>query len=332
MAHAIKGVNFIKDMYNFCMKKKYILFLTVICFMCLGLERTAYSQEVFPEFSFSALSEETSQPSPTSELQSDIVIKKPLMRDILILQNQNNLLKGLIERQASIKQISENYKNLGLPFVQPAPTKSVCEKLPANLLCLNFYPEMPQNAAIIDNFQPSTPPLDFQNQLDALNNIDLGNNDTPLTLNDTTAQTQPARQYNWTDIQCLGNYCTALVTSDNNFRMRVSEGDLLPDDARVSSISFSKVTIKDGDNSADIKPLSLSNTVGQNSSPEADSVPRISQPQNTNRPQSSGIRQLLDNNLANNTPTTTPTMSDGDSFAGQESSTGGTLMSPTGLF
>lgn len=297
------------------MKPIYTILLTLACFVIVGKSFDTTAQESFPEFSFSALSDEAESIPSQNASQANIAIKKPLMRDILVLQNQINLLQGLIQRQSNIQQISENYKNVGIPFIPPAPPQSICEKLPVNILCLNFYPDIEKNVSVIDDFEPILPSVTMQNQLDALGNIDIGGMDDGMDSNQYN-DVVIDDGYSWADIQCLGNNCNALLVSNNdsNIRVRLNEGDSLDSKTKVVSISSFKVTVKKDGELIDLQPLSVSNQVIANVTPKV-------APDVLDDSQSTDIRSLINNNLRNTTQSIQPDVNEQSG-----------LLSPTGLF
>lgn len=202
--------------------------------------------------------------TPSSE-SNKFVVKNPLMRDIIILQNQINLLDGLVERQSEVQDIALNYERIGVPFSQPSPPRSTCEKLPLNVLCLFFYPELPTNQSIvsesIDRYEERR-----QQKIDeaisslrqkAIEGIRLQRNDDKPII---TKNKQD--QYYWSDIRCRSNQCSAVIESnaDSNDKLRVKSGDV-----HVNGLKITKIDPREGvvmamydGKKVEIKPLSLS--------------------------------------------------------------------------
>ena len=85
--------------------KKYRLLISVFIIVLLTANTLA-AQTQFPEFS---LSDDVKNNYVSSNFiqDSDIIIKRQLTKDILTLQEQINLLGGLVKRQSEIKKITD---------------------------------------------------------------------------------------------------------------------------------------------------------------------------------------------------------------------------------
>lgn len=199
-----------------------------------------------------------------AEKNGAFLVKNALMRDIIILQNQVNILEGLVERQSEVEDIALNYERIGVPFRQPKPPQSTCEKLPLNVLCLFFYPELPINQSIVSEsieryeerqqqkMDEAIEQLRRQVIEDARLNKSQGKN----------VETRQRAQYFWSDIQCKNNRCSAVIESniDSNDKSRVRSGDM-----HINGLKITKIDPREGivmamydGKKLEIKPLSLS--------------------------------------------------------------------------
>lgn len=315
--------------------------------LCLLLftSSDAYAQKSnFPEFSLSDNPEENII-KQTSEEKASITIKRPLTRDILLLHEQINLLEALVKRQSEISKIANSYERVGLPFTQPKPELSICEKLPENVLCLYSYPnlerhkvffddartrfEISQNEAIEAALAEITEQMQAQN---ALNNSIIDNSSSDDFSNDIdeiaeniesqqVIQKVERDEFIWSDIQCLQTKCSALIisTSDSTNRFRVSSGQHLNEHTIVQSITPMGVTAKIKGKVKEIKPLALEgNTQAVN---EPTTVQEMSIPTSGETVEMPINDILQANEITAGTQTTT-----------QENQAPAPLLGPTGLF
>jgi hypothetical protein len=240
---------------------------TLLTFLVSGLVFGAshtHAQINFPEFSLSSTQDNSNTLNDnmvSGQSNSLLAIKNPLMRDILIIQDQINILEGLIERQAEIQNIANNYERIGLKFDQPAPSISICQQLPVNVLCLAHYPDLEVNKSIIgDGVERAQ-----QRQVDAIQsaidqiNIEVAQENN-ITQQDMGATTDEPT-YGWLDIKCLNGNCSALLVNNDNsaLRMRVKVGDYLGNNGgyKITSISNTDVLAKKGKETITIHPISL---------------------------------------------------------------------------
>lgn len=180
-------------------------------------------------------------------------LRNPLLSDTMLLQYQISLLKVMIKRQGEIDRIAQSYKKLDLPFKQPAPDKTVCERLPENLLCILYYPDLfGYDVDKMSGMPPMLTGLDFMM--------------APATPAPTPAPVAPAPSapvaapapppvepeeekvsspYQWADIQCAGRACRAVLldTEKTGRRMTVRMGEKLPDESIVQDISIAGVRV-----------------------------------------------------------------------------------------
>ena len=260
--------------------KKYRLLISVFIIVLLTANTLA-AQTQFPEFS---LSDDVKNNSVSSNFiqDSDIIIKRQLTKDILTLQEQINLLGGLVKRQSEIKKIADNYENMGLPFKQPLPELRVCTKLPVNVLCLHSYPDLKQHDDVIS--QTTRRMQDQQNlamdeAIETLNvamqkeaasapqlNQDLiddllSGNDGEYEVDATTQEEKDA--FLWSDIQCKQSQCKALIISQSNpnNRFRVSANERIDSDTVIVKITPTKVTAKIDGEIQTIQPMAIDGQV-----------------------------------------------------------------------
>jgi len=254
---------------------KYSCFI-IAFFMMLMVLSVAKANNQFPEFAISNDTSNSNQNSNTSNINSTINIKRPLTRDILLLQEQINILEALVERQSGISKIADNYEKIGIPFIQPLPERTICEKLPVNVLCLYSYPTMDKNSNIVKDaeiriqnaqneaFNQAIEALQIENQkkrdaapprLSDSENL----SDSQLSIPTQDIEIIEENIFLWSDIQCVRSECSALVVSgsDPSNRMRVSVGDELDQNARIVKITPTRVVAKiDGKEEA-ISPLAI---------------------------------------------------------------------------
>lgn len=300
----------------------------------------AYSQNSqFPEFSLSDELEERIIESDVRPGKS-ITIRRPLTRDILLLQEQINILQALIERQSEIKKIAENYDKIGLPFLQPSPSLSTCQKLPLNVLCLYAYPDLnghsdvietsairfqeKQNQAMVEAIEAMAAQIEANNSNFSSPNIA----DIPAEMIENIEPEQA--EYVWADIQCIQTNCTALLVStlDSNNRFRVANNEQINEYIKIINITPTRITARIYDETSTIRPMALEGKKQVRA--KLKPIPAVNKPQ----PE---VAAILDDNIKNNTAFQTPAI---DAIDSQNSAipmptpttTDQPLLGPTGLF
>lgn len=275
----------------------------------------ALAQSRFPEFMLTP-DFQMDEPVIAEKDRVSINLQNRLMRDIITLQDQINLLESLVERQAEIQKIAENYEDLGLPYKQPPPPQNACQNLPTNVLCLFFYPDMDNNKALLQEAEQRIQERQQQFIMDSLAQYelyegDLGSLDSPPNTSLDNMHSQPRNQFAWADIQCLRSECSALIvsTADQERRFRVNTGDTINESVTIKSISPLGVTAHINDKEQELMPLA----VIEENERELQSINEIIE---ANRPNSS-----FPENPAQDT-----------SFQGETQSEGGGQLGPTGLF
>lgn len=293
----------------------------------------AFAQVQLPEFSISNI--------PTVELEQDMnidyervfsSINNPMMRDIMRLQYQINLLERLIKRQTEIQRIAQSYESIGVPFKQPAPPETACAQLPVNVLCMAFYPDSSKYKNLIgervDEFQ-----RDQRRQMDIMMQEMMNepasyvaapaNNDTagaPM-VRPQQRQSTPNEQYVWTDIRCLAGQCSALLIDggDSNLRFRIRDGEELPEGGKIKSISVSGVKVSYEGKTYDLNPEAVSG--GRRVDP---------------RPDTSNIANILNRNLGDTANVSPAVQAVNDAAIEPQTIDNGDaappLLGPTGLF
>lgn len=174
-------------------------------------------------------------------------LRNKTLSDTLLLQYQISLLKILLERQAEIDNIASSFEKLGIKFNQPAPDKTICERLPENLLCMLFYPEMfdidveaytnPQPAFDMSQFLPTNTP-----------NATPTPNGAPAPSSAPEPEPEPEEittPYLWSDIQCAISVCKVVLLDRRNpgKAYTVRSGQKMPDDSIVAEISYNGVKV-----------------------------------------------------------------------------------------
>ncbi len=262
---------------HFILSNMRIFLSLLLGIVCLALIRGEVLAQSFPEFSLGdAITEpvEGAEAQEEKDVDLDFVIESRLMRDILLLQEQINILDAMVQRQAEIQKIASNYESVGINFKQPLPPLETCKKIPLNLLCLYAYPDMEQHASFMDQQKQRVE----QKQQEAINqaiaNItqSMGQmpqlprgGQQPTTANvafDTGMAFNPSPtlkdNYFWSDIRCAVGQCSALVVSsvDESKRFRVEKGDTIEGYINVKDINIGGVQVsseEEGDTF--LKPL-----------------------------------------------------------------------------
>ncbi len=212
-----------------------------------------------------------------TEKNDVFLVKNALMRDIIILQNQVNILEGLVERQSEVEDIALNYERIGVPFRQPKPPKSTCEKLPLNVLCLFFYPELSINQSIVSESIGRYEARQQQQIDEAIEQLRRQViEDVRLRKSQgKSVETRQKSQYFWSDIQCKNNQCSAVIENniDSNDKSRVKSGDI-----HINGLKITKIDPREGivmamydGKKVEIKPLSLSGSSPVNEREESNS-------------------------------------------------------------
>ena len=183
--------------------------------------------------------------------------------DVVTIQYQISLLKILIERQSQNVQIAESFRSIGLPYKEPAPSRSVCEEIPKNLLCVTFYPEI---YGIEDIAPINTSKTEISLQ-DLINGRPNPAKRAPVIhgLKKEPAKTAPKKKqkpkkedkkvevfdppYQWTEINCLKGTCRAKLINTNSKMVKlVYAGDMVPssndnEEIVVGDVQFNNIVL-----------------------------------------------------------------------------------------
>lgn len=184
--------------------------------------------------------------------------KNKQLQDVLHLQRQIQLLKQLIDHEKAVNEIVRSSVNLGIsdPNI-PTPQRSLCTELPANIPCAQAYHNLYEGFSVdrakaeIAAPTPALPPA-----ASILDNSDIPSLDA-ATLPDLPVSVFDGSMLYWTDITCLGDTCSAVITTDPaNFRARyrVVPGETLPDGSVIQSISAGGVRIGRGSKTIQLEP------------------------------------------------------------------------------
>lgn len=202
-------------------------------------------------------------------------LRNKMLSDTLLLQYQISLLKILIKRQNEIDNIARSFGNLGIEFKQPAPNKQLCERLPDNLLCMLFYPEIsgidveaytnPAPMPVVPAPMPEPTPVSAP----ASSSDDDSSQPTPQPSSSSSSGTgtgttfpEPVEEeevytpYLWSDLQCAAGSCRAVFVDSENVgrRYTVRVGDSLPDDSQVVSLSLDNIAVRKEGEILDVDP------------------------------------------------------------------------------
>jgi hypothetical protein len=236
------------------------LFLGV---MCLTFVREEAFAQSFPEFSLGDAMVEPAEASDTNEEDDiDFVIESRLMRDILLLQEQVNILDAMVQRQAEIQKIASNYEGVGINFKQPLPPAETCAKIPLNLLCLYAYPDMDQHTSFMEEQAQRVEEMQQEAMNKAIANITQSMGQMPPLSGGQQAMATdvsfdqgmifdpaPASSfkddYLWSDIRCAVGKCSALIVSslDSSKRFRVEKGDKIEGNIAIKDINIGGVQV-----------------------------------------------------------------------------------------
>jgi hypothetical protein len=183
------------------------------------------------------------------------VEKNQVLKNILDLQNQMQLLKRVIQHETAVNQMVEASVSIGLNDPQiPAPNMEVCKSLPANIPCAQAYEEMYQDFSVA-KAAPAMPVASTQ----------VSNADIPALPADALSEipgiaeapAATAAGIFWMDISCMSKKCSALVSADPknpDALYRVYVGDKLEDGSTVKAISISGVTIDEKGKEVKLEP------------------------------------------------------------------------------
>ena len=310
------------------------LYFTFLMLAVLGQASYANAQISLPEFSLANKKEHLFDSEQITIDTKNALngIKRPLFRDILTLQNQIILLESLIDQQGEVRDIASNYRKVGIPFKQSPPSETACNQLPSNVLCMTSYPEKADNEGMIKEAYGRAMDRQKQEIMDLYQKMIIQQQNESLVLGQDTSSAPssyyaPKEKYQWSDIRCLRDDCSALIVSpDGNFRKRVTIGETLENgDVKVSNIGVSGVTVLIKGKAVDLKASSA--TSGQSKT----DVAQFSQKDNSK--DISEIENMLANSFGNinNIPASAPTIPSSAS-SNPSSEEPEELLGPTGLF
>ena len=163
------------------------------------------------------------------------------LHDLLRLQTQIDLLSHLRNRQDSINAMAEHYSKIGVPFVPPAPSRSICQEIPPNVLCAEHYPDL--YPGFMNKFQSSeSQPLPRLDQLPIVQRID--------EVEESQKEELKEISFVWTDISCMNGVCEAVIMPDipdTVARYTIEQGDQLPSGETITGISSKGIEMLSSD-------------------------------------------------------------------------------------
>lgn len=178
--------------------------------------------------------------------------KNQHLKTLLELQYHMQLLKRLIEHERSVNQIVQAAIQIGLndPLI-PVPDYNLCAQVPANIPCAQAYDDLYQDFSVARNTLPAIPIL----------TPSLNTASAPLPAEEITAY-EPAVvaagiNLYWTDITCLADKCTAIVSPDvrdPRARYRIHPGKAIPGGGVIETISAAGVAIRQDDRLIRLEP------------------------------------------------------------------------------
>lgn len=241
---------------------RYILFSLMGALVFFVVTKESHARVQLPEFSLSDKNVDFVIENNRGNYQVALSsMKNELMRDVFILQNQINIIEGLVIRQGEIQTIANNYAKIGVPFKQPPPSRSVCAEIPLNILCFSSYPDLPVNVETMAKAEE----LFRYRQQELLDEIiaEIMNVEVVSPNDDNVANVESIRRmdYHWADIRCKESRCSALLVTDegNDSRFRVNVGDIV-DSGKLEITNITKTNVealRKGEKIR-IKPLSIS--------------------------------------------------------------------------
>lgn len=192
-----------------------------------------FAQDNIPSIeSFQSQENQTSLPIPDRSLGRGFGESNPYFHETLTLHHQIGLLEQMIRRQSYIARLEKNYIELGLPFVEPAPPRGICEQIPANIPCARSYPDIYDiSLPVVSDFDAIPLSIDMLKQ-------DL----------EKKKETFLSDQYRRSDIACDGDICEATIIDimDPSKPLYLKEGDQFANDQlRVVKVSFNGVFIEE---------------------------------------------------------------------------------------
>lgn len=194
---------------------------------------------------------------------TEFEIQNSYLGDQVKLQYQIALIQKLIAFQKQVLEVQTAYKNLGITYKDPLPSRRICEQIPVNVLCYNAYPELysevegnlaarkqevldkaideATNKKGFDAIRADARPEGGLTGLTLDGNIDGSSGDNQKTTAQARKEKKMASRtnYEWIEIFCLSGECQGLMTSriDEEIRLNVSVGDELPDGVKVTKIA-----------------------------------------------------------------------------------------------
>jgi hypothetical protein len=256
--------------------RSLLSFVALIIFS-LSCVKGVYAQASLPGFSVPS-DESSSPPIPMLKMNDQMFsnyetaflkLRNKMLSDTLILQYQISLLKILIKRQGEVNNIANSFGDLGVNFRQPAPDKQICERLPENLLCVLFYPEVydidvealrSPPALPLPIVEPASLPSDAPST-STPKAVSPSLPSAPVSMSPdskdgTMLEDEIYTPYLWTDIQCAASSCKAVLVDTENAgrRYTVRSGESLPDESVVLEISVRGIKVKKEDEILDVDP------------------------------------------------------------------------------
>ncbi|MDB5477670.1 MAG: hypothetical protein JWM96_165 [Alphaproteobacteria bacterium] len=171
--------------------------------------------------------------------------ENPSLKSLLQLQYEIQLLKKLIEHETSVNQIVDSSIQIGMTSpVIPAPDRELCAQVPANIPCAQAFNDLYENFSTSAESAPSTgsslPPAALLAD-SGIPTLDAG------ALPELNAVALDSSRLYWTDITCLAQKCSAVISpdvTDPNARYRIIPGETLPDGSTIQAISATGVVIQ----------------------------------------------------------------------------------------
>lgn len=191
------------------------------------------------------------------------------LRDLIKLQHQIYIMEKLIERQTEIERVAEAYASMKIAYSRPAPPYGICTQLPANALCMAYYPNLYRGA------MQSAQAKIAEEVTELVAMVQDANKKAEQVIADGKKMKKEAKEgkiganktgqgkgdYRWNDISCLAGACQAVIqdAEKSSFRQTVSLGDQLPDDSIIVAIAATGVRVKNGPNGKEkqLKPMPL---------------------------------------------------------------------------
>lgn len=187
-------------------------------------------------------------------------LTNPWLRDVLRLNHQNGLLQRLVERQENVSKVGASYAKMGLNYTPSPPDLKLCKQLPMNAPCASAYPDLYGGYVAARRAEIAQERKELEKQAAEIRARERAMAGKPVD--------ESIPQFEWTDIRCLHNTCSAVVREKDNAAKTktVRAGQTLAKNIQVAAISEQGVTLKVKGKAVDVPPAPVGEASGTTSS------------------------------------------------------------------